>query len=43
MRTTDEEDALKKLALHLLSLSPQALGNAQRAGELMEVDCDAQD
>ena len=37
----DEEDALKKLAAHLLSLTAQALGKAQRAGELMEVDCDA--
>ena len=37
----DEEDALKKLAAHLLSLTAQALGTAQRAGELMEVDCDA--
>ena len=39
----DEEEALKKLAAHLLSLTPQALGKAQRAGELMEVNCDAQD
>ena len=39
----DEEEALKKLASHLLSLTTQALGKAQRAGELMEVDCDAQD
>ncbi|ROZ66234.1 type II toxin-antitoxin system RelE/ParE family toxin [Ramlibacter sp. WS9] len=39
----DEEEALKKLAAHLLSLTPQAIGQAQRAGELMEVDCDAQD
>ncbi len=39
----DEEEALKKLAAHLLSLTAQALGMAQRAGELMEVDCDAQD
>ena len=37
----DEEDALKKLAAYLLSLTAQALGTAQRAGELMEVDCDA--
>ncbi|MEK7761476.1 MAG: type II toxin-antitoxin system RelE/ParE family toxin [Nitrospirota bacterium] len=37
----DEEEALKKLAAHLLSLTAQALGKAQRAGELMEVDCDA--
>ena len=38
----DEEDSLKKLASHLLSLSPPALVTAQRAGELMEVNCDAQ-
>lgn len=39
----DEEEALKKLAVHLLSLTAQAIGKAQRAGELMEVDCNAQD
>ena len=39
----DEEEALKKLAAHLLSLTAQSLDKAQRAGELMEVDCDAQD
>jgi hypothetical protein len=39
----DEEEALKKLASYLLSLSPPALSTAQRAGELMEVNCDAQD
>ncbi len=39
----DEEVALKKLASHLLSLSATALTTAQRAGELMEVKCDAQD
>ena len=39
----DEEVALKKLASHLLSLSATALITAQRAGELMEVNCDAQD
>ena len=39
----DEEDALKKLASHLLSLPPPALIAAQRVGELMEVNCDAQD
>jgi len=37
----DEEDALKKLAAHLLALTAQALGQAQRAGELREVHCDA--
>lgn len=39
----DEQEALKKLAAHLLSLTAQALDKAQRAGELIEVDCDAQD
>lgn len=39
----DEEDALKKLADHLLSLTAPALAIAQRAGELTEVDCDAKD
>ena len=39
----DEEESLEKLASHLLSLSPQALTTAERAGELMEVDCNAQD
>ena len=34
----DEAETLKKLAAHLLSLTPQALGKAQGAGELMEVD-----
>lgn len=38
----DEEEALKKLAAHLLSLTAQAFDNAQRAGELMEMDCDAE-
>ena len=39
----DEAEALKKLAAHLLSLTTQALDKAQRAGELMEVDCDAKE
>ena len=39
----DEEVALKLLAVHLLSLTAQALDQAQHAGELMEVNCDAQD
>ena len=39
----EEEESLKKLGSHLLSLSPPALTTAERAGELMEVDCDAQD
>lgn len=38
-----EEESLKKLASHLLSLSPPALAAAERAGELMEVNCDAQE
>ena len=38
----DEEKALKTLAAHLLSLTATALGTAQSAGELMEVDCDAE-
>ena len=37
-----EEAALKKLASHLLSLTPQALEKAKRADELMEVNCDAE-
>lgn len=39
----DEAEALKRLAAHLLSLTPQAIGKAERAGELIEVDCDAED
>lgn len=39
----DEEEALKKLAAHLLTLTAQALKQAQRAGELNEVHCDAKD
>ena len=39
----DEDDGLKQLAAHLLSLAPPALGTAQRAGEIMNVNCDAQD
>lgn len=39
----DEAEALKKLAAHLLSLSAQAVDKACVAGELMELDCDAQD
>lgn len=39
----DEEVALKLLAAYLLSLTAQALDQAQHAGELMEVNCDAQD
>lgn len=39
----DEEEALKKLAAHLLSLTAPAIAKATRAGELMEANCDAQD
>ena len=39
----DEEEALKKLAKHLLSLSTQAIAKAQDAGELIEVTCDEKD
>ena len=39
----DEEDALKKLATHLLSLTAQAIGKAQHDGELIEVNCDEKD
>ena len=39
----DETEALKKLAEHLLTLTPQALVKAETAGELIEVDCDAKD
>lgn len=38
-----EEQALKKLASYLLSLPPPDLNAAQCAGELIEVNCDAQD
>jgi hypothetical protein len=37
----DEDEALKKLAVQLLSLTAQAIAKAQHDGELMEVDCDA--
>ena len=39
----DEAEALKKLAAHLLSLTAQALAQANLAGELIKVDCDAQE
>ena len=39
----DEQEALKKLGSYLLSLEPQALSKAKSNGELMEVNCDAQD
>ena len=37
----DEEEALKKLAAYLLSLTAQAVTDASRAGELIEVNCNA--
>jgi hypothetical protein len=39
----DEEEALKKLAVQFLSLTEYALGKAEKTGELVEVNCDAQD
>ncbi|MCA8913472.1 MAG: type II toxin-antitoxin system RelE/ParE family toxin [Planctomycetes bacterium] len=38
----DEAEALKRLATHLLSLTAQAVTTATEAGELIEVDCDAE-
>jgi len=38
-----EEEALKKLASHLLPLTAQELIKAQRANELMEVICDEEE
>lgn len=37
----DESVALKKLAMHLLSLSQAEMQQALNAGELLEVNCDA--
>jgi hypothetical protein len=39
----DEEEALKKLAAQLLSLTEYAIGKAQLKGELIKVDCDAEE
>jgi hypothetical protein len=39
----EEAEALKKLAAHLLSLTPLALVKAESADELIEVNCDAKD
>jgi len=39
----DEQEALRKLATHLLALTAQAVATAKLAGELIEVDCDAKD
>ena len=38
-----EQEALKKLAVHLLSLTAQALAKAQHEGELIKVNCDEKD
>ena len=37
----DEEVALKTLATTLLTMTPPGLGNALKADELLEVNCDA--
>jgi hypothetical protein len=39
----DEEEALKKLALSLLSLTPEDLEQAKDNNEVIEVDCDAEE
>ena len=39
----DEQEALKNLATHLLSLTAQAVGTALREGELIEVNCGEED
>ena len=39
----DEEEALKKLATELLSLTSAALDRAKDDNELMEIDCDAEE
>jgi hypothetical protein len=39
----DETEALKTLATQLLSLTAQAVTQATETGELIEVECDAQD
>jgi hypothetical protein len=39
----DEQEALRKLATHLLALNAKEVAAAKRAGELIEVDCDAKD
>jgi hypothetical protein len=38
-----EEEALKKLASQLLTLTPEALGQAIRANELIKVNCDGEE
>lgn len=37
----EEEAALKKLAKTLLMMAPAALSKAEKAGEVMKVNCDA--
>ncbi len=39
----DKEEALKELAAHLFSLSMEDLKKAEKAGELLEVVCDAEE
>ncbi len=39
----NEEEALKKLATELLSLTPEALEQAKDNNELVEIDCDAEE
>lgn len=39
----DEQEALRKLATHLLALNAREMAAAKQAGELIEVDCDAKD
>ena len=39
----DEQEALKKLAEHLLGLTSAAMRTAVMAGELIEVECDEKD
>jgi hypothetical protein len=39
----NEEEALKKLAFELLSLSSEALEIAKKDNELIEVDCNAEE
>jgi hypothetical protein len=38
-----EEEALKRLATELLSLTPEALETAKQENELIEVNCDAEE
>ena len=38
-----DAEVLKKLSTHLLSMTAQTMKKATEAGELIEVDCHAQD